>query len=90
MAFAEPFDVYLADFGQDVTLNGAAVRVIFDNAYRELFDGVATRTPTAGLPTGAAGSASQGALLVTGGRTYRVTSVQPDGTGWTTLALELQ
>ena len=31
-----------------------------------------------------------GWFLEVGGNTYRVTSVQPDGTGWTMLMLELQ
>ena len=90
MALVEDFTCYTADFGQAATLDGVAVRVIFDNAYRELFGGVATRSPMAGLPTAAAETATQASVFSTGGSTYRVTSVQPDGTGWTTLTLELQ
>jgi hypothetical protein len=90
MQLVEDFTAYLADFGQAATLDGVAVRVIFDNAYTEMFDGVATRRPTAGLPTASAAAATQASVFVTGGNTYRVTSVQPDGTGWTTLTLELQ
>jgi hypothetical protein len=90
--FVEDFATYLADFGQVVTLNGATVTVIFDNAYGEAFD-MATRVPRAGLPTASAtaANAAVGCAFVLGsGGTYRVTSLQPDGTGWTTLELELQ
>lgn len=90
MRFVENFASYLADFGQQGTLDSAAVLVIFDNAYREMFDGVGTRSPMVGLPTALASATTQASVLVSGSRTYRVTSVQPDGTGWTTLMLELQ
>lgn len=90
MAFVEDFSVYLADFGQDATLDGVTVRVIFDNAYRDVFDGVATRVPMAGLPAAQTTSTSQASVFIVGGITYRVTSVQPDGTGWCTLMLERQ
>lgn len=90
MAFVEDFTCYLADFGQDATLDGVAVRVIFENAYREVFDGMATRTPMASLPTSRTSATTQASVFITGGTTYRVTSVQPDGTGWTTLMLERQ
>lgn len=90
MAFVEDHTLYLADFGQAATLDGVAVRVIFDNAYNDLFDGVSTRRPMVGLPTASASAATQASVLVTAGKTYRVTSVQPDGTGWSNLMLELQ
>ena len=87
--FAEDHGIYLADFGVDATLDGQAVRVIFDNAYTEVL-GLATRSPRAGLPSSSAGSAQQGSVLVVSGTTYQVASVQPDGTGWTELMLERQ
>lgn len=90
MALVEDFTAYLADFGQAATLDGAAVRVIFDNAYREAFDGVASRAPMAGLPAADCAGATQASVLVIGSQTYRVTSVQPDGTGWAAVMLELQ
>ena len=34
MAFVEDFTCYFADFGVDATLDGAAVRVIFDDAFQ--------------------------------------------------------
>jgi len=89
MAFVEDHTAYFADFGVVATLAGVTVRGIFDNAYVDSF-GVATRQPRFALSTAAAGSATQGATLVIGAATYRVTAVQPDGTGMTELALELQ
>jgi len=86
MAFTEDFTVYLADFGQAATIDSIPVRVLFDAAYAEAFGAMATRQYKAGLPSTVA--VAQGSTLVTGGSTYRVVSVQPDGTGWTDLMLE--
>ena len=60
---------------------------IFDNAYIDVL-GMASKTPMFMLATSSATSATQASVLITGGVTYRVTSVQPDGTGVTTLMLE--
>lgn len=87
MAFAEDLSVYLADFGQAATIDGAPTRVLFDAGYAEGFGAIATRQYKAGLPSSVA--VAQGSALVTGGSTYRVVSVQPDGTGWTDLMLEV-
>jgi hypothetical protein len=89
MALVEDYFAFFGDFGVDATLNGSPVRGIFDNAYVDSF-GLATRQPRFALSTAQAGSAAQGATLVIGVATYRVTAVQPDGTGMTELALELQ
>jgi hypothetical protein len=88
MAFVEDFRPYLADFGRPAALDGRPVRVIFDSPYREGFDGMATAQPTAQLASADTAALTQASLLVIDGTTYRVTSVQPDGTGWTTLMLE--
>jgi hypothetical protein len=87
MAFVEDHAAFLTDFGQAATLAGVSVNVIFDNAYAEVY-GMATRTPMATLPSADIGSAVQGSTFVTGGVTYRVTAIEPDGTGMTTLRLE--
>lgn len=88
MDFVEDYNGYLADFGVHAALDGRPVRVIFDNAYAESFGmSVSTSTPRAGLPTAAAAPV-QGSALVIGDASYRVTAVQPDGTGWTTLQLQ--
>ena len=76
-----------AELATAATLDGAAVSGIFDNAYAEAFD-MATRAPMFTLPSASAAAATQASVLVVGGVSYRVTSVQPDGTGVTTLMLE--
>ena len=89
MAFVEDFRPLLAEFGVDGTLDGVPVRVIFDNPYAEALQGIATRMPTAGLPSAQATGVTQQSLLVLPGvGTFRVRSPEPDGTGWTTLMLE--
>jgi hypothetical protein len=84
----EDLNAYLEAFGTDAVLDGQAQRVVFDNAYREAFDGVSTRQPMAQLPTAAAAAVTQDSRLVVGGVTFRVRSNEPDGTGWTILMLE--
>jgi hypothetical protein len=78
----------VAEFANSATLDGASVSGIFDNAYTDIM-GIASRVPMFTLPTASASAATQASVLITGGGvTYRVTSVQPDGTGVTTLMLE--
>ena len=76
-----------AELATAATLDGVAVSGIFDNAYTDAF-GMASRQPMFTLASSAAAAASQASALVVGGTAYRVTSVQPDGTGVTTLMLE--
>lgn len=87
--FAEDLSPFfkVAEFASSATLDGAPVTGIFDNAYAESL-GMATRIPMFTLPTASAVSATQASVLVVGGVNYRVTSVQPDGTGVTVLMLE--
>jgi hypothetical protein len=89
MSLVEDLSVFFADFNTTATLDGAAVDVIFDNAYADPL-GVATRQPQAMLTTASAAAATQASVLVVGGVTYRVRSMEPDGTGVTTLTLERQ
>lgn len=87
MAVIEDFSVYLADFGQDATIDGTPTRVLLDAGYAEGLGGIASRQYAASLPSSVA--VAQGSTLITGGSTYRVVSVQPDGTGWSNLILEV-
>jgi hypothetical protein len=87
--FAEDLSPFFntAELATQAALDGVPVTGIFDNAYTEAF-GMASRAPMFTLPTASAASATQTSVLVVDGTTYRVTSVQPDGTGVTTLMLE--
>lgn len=76
-----------AELGVAATLDGAPVTGIFDNAYTEAF-GMASRAPMFTLPSASAAGATQASALVVDGSAYRVTSVQPDGSGVTLLTLE--
>lgn len=86
MAFTEDLSIFLSDFGQAATIDGTSTNVLFDAVYAEGLGGIATSPYQAALPSSV--PVGQGSTLVTGGSTYRVVSVQPDGTGWTTLILE--
>lgn len=76
-----------AEFATTATLDGASVAGIFDNAYVDVL-GIASRAPMFTLRSVDAAAATQASVLVVDGAAYRVTSVQPDGTGVTTLTLE--
>lgn len=91
MALVEPFDVFfnVAEHAVSATLDGVAVAGIFDNDYADAL-GLATRQPRFMLRSSDASAATQSSVLVVEGSTYRVRSIEPDGTGVTTLALELQ
>jgi len=88
MAFVESFAPLFADFGVNATLDGAAVRGIFDNQAAEAFGMVSGTNPVFLLPSAAA--ASQGQTLVVGAAFYTVAKVEPDGTGMDRLQLEKQ
>ena len=89
---AEDLTRYAAVFGRAATIDGTPVQGIFDQPYTRLFDGIASSEPSYRLPTAQAvdATAAQGSVLDLDGETYRVRSVQADGTGMTTLLLELQ
>jgi len=76
--------------GVDMLLDGVAVRGFFSSAYAQAFDGMATTSTAATLPSAACATTTNASTLVVAGSTYRVRSSQPDGTGITTLILERQ
>ena len=88
--FVEDHAAYFADFGVPATLDGQPLRVIFDTPYVEAFGGVATRQTQVTAPSASVDAATNTSVLVVAGNTYRVRSVQPDGTGISTVLLERQ
>lgn len=90
MALDDPAD-YLAVFGDDATLAGGAVRVIFDRPH-QLADvgqyGMASTQPSVAMATSQVPADVVGLSLVRLGITYVVAAHEPDGTGMSTLLLE--
>lgn len=70
-----------------VVIGGVQQAAIFDNGYVEPF-GVAGRAARLHVPSSAAANVQQGAAVVIGSTQYVVASIEPDGTGVTTLGLE--
>ena len=69
---------------------GGVVPVIFDMAYQGGLSGFVESTgPQCTAKSADVSAAGQGSAIVIAGVTYKVTAVQPDGTGITTLMLEL-
>lgn len=88
--FTENLAPFFSDFAaSSATLDGASVRGIFDNQYVDVL-GLASRQPMFTLPTADAAAATQASVLIVEGVTYRVRSIEPDGTGVTVLMLERQ
>ena len=71
-------------------LDGVSVAGIFESEYMQAFDGMAGSATTYRLASTSAASATTASVLVVGAASYRVRSVQPDGTGITVLLLERQ
>ena len=86
MAFDDPA-AFMTDYAVDATLDGAAVRGIFDNGFVSALD-IAGSAPSILLPSSSAASAAAGQTVVVGGASYTVTAIEPDGTGMTLLRLQ--
>lgn len=88
----EDHTAYLADFGVLVTLGAATVPAIFDNGYTLGAAGpfgMATTGPQLTCATAQIPADPVGLAVTVGGRSYLVAEHQPDGTGMSTLILEL-
>lgn len=80
---------FFSDFAIDLTVNGAAARGIFDNAFGSAFGGMIDGTsPVLHLTSSVA--VERGNPVIIDGVTYTVVGVQPDGTGVTQLRLQKQ
>lgn len=78
----------IAEFADAATLDGVAVSGIFENGYNEVF-AMITHDALLRLPASATtAAATTASIVVLRGKTWRVRSVQDDGTGLTTLLLE--
>jgi len=90
--FTEDLSTFFAaaEFASPATLDGVPVVGILDNNYMQAFDGIAGASTSYTLPSAACAAATSASVLVVAGSTYRVRSVQPDGTGVSVLLLERQ
>ena len=89
MAFAEDFAPYFADFGEDGTLAGVDVRVIFDARTDQQFVGAGalSAVPQVQIATASVPAAVEGAALEIPQGSYTVREHIADGTGLSTLLL---
>lgn len=90
--FQEDLSLFLADFGQPVTLLGRQVTAIFDNGYSlgtVGVTGMASTQPTLTLPTSDVPPDPVGAVVVINGSSYTIAAHEPDGTGISRLILEV-
>ena len=78
---------FMPDFAVDAVVAGVSVRAMFDNGYDAMQDLVAGSSPKLLLASSAA-SAVVGDSVTVDGHSFRVTTVEPDGTGVTRLRLE--
>lgn len=82
---------FFADFAVDATVNGAAVRGIFDAGWQPAevgLVGMSSARPMLTLPTAGLSADPVGQTAVVNGISYLVAVHQPDGTGVSTLMLE--
>lgn len=93
MALIEDFSVFFnpAEFADNATLGGVAVRGIFENAYELAnvgLSGMAGSSPAFTLQTSAVPANPVGMVLVCSAIGYIVAEHQPNGTGVSVLILE--
>ena len=87
--FAEDMSVFFSDaeFATPVSFNGGEpVNCIFDNAYLDA-QGTAATTPVLTAPTASLGGVAYGSAALVGGVAYSVVSIEPDGTGISSVQL---
>lgn len=90
--FVEDLSTFFADFGVAATLNGTAVRGVFDNGYalgNVGVIGMAGTQPAFTLPTAILNGEPVGQTLVVNSASYYVSAHEPDGTGMSRLLLEV-
>lgn len=91
MPFTEDLTVFLADFGETVTLNGVAVTAVFDADYASAGAGplgLASTSPALTVPTASVPASPVGKPAVVRGVSYTIAEHHPDGTGMSVLLLE--
>ena len=90
MNLAGDFRAMCKDFGLDATIGSATVRGMFDDAYNAASNGfIESTAPQFMAATADVSTVVQGQAITVNSKNYLVTTVQPDGTGVTTLILEL-
>lgn len=89
--FAEDLSPFFnpAEFAEAGLLDGVPVNGIYQRGYDERF-GISGYEATFTAPSAQLAAATTASVLVVAGLTFRVRSVQPDGTGVSTLLLESQ
>lgn len=92
MPFVEDFAPYFIDFGVNALIGAATVRVIFDRAFIASMNGQVDATEPMCVIKSSDVTAQAlvfGSAITISGIAYKVRGIQPDGTGITTLMLEL-
>ena len=93
MMFTEDITAFFDtdDFAVDATLQGVAVKGIFDEGYVEpLGNVVEGAAPQFQCAAASVPSVAHGQSLVIGARTFKIVGIEPDGTGVVILRLEAQ
>lgn len=87
MAFVEDTSVFFAEFGEDGTLAGQAVRGIFERPSALDLGGIAAAEPQFTLASTSVPGAVFDATLTIPQGSFKVREARPDGTGLTLLLL---
>ena len=84
----ENLDIFVADFATTATVGGISISGILDREYAEV-NGVEGYAPTLLCKESDTSSIPVGAVISVAGQSYKVMAKRPDGTGMTTIILEV-
>lgn len=87
MFYDSDMDVFVSDFSVAATFGAATIKVVFDNSYRVLVDGVESAAPAATCKSSDVAAAVHGSIITINSSAYKIISIHPDGAGTTLLVL---
>ena len=74
--------------GEDCTVGTSTIRALFENDYARVAGVYESSNPILSCRSIDIVNVTRGTSVLAGGQTYRVRSIEPDGTGMTVLQLE--
>lgn len=85
---AEDLSLFFSDFATTATIGGSSVSAIFDSEFLAAFGLVETAAPMLTARSADVSGASVGDAVTVNSTSYKIASLEPDGTGITVVRLK--